>query len=66
MTDPTGAVAPESEYIKTGIAGLDAASSGDHRKTEAAGFEGHVNKPFSVTSIAAAVRVALARRHPSA
>ena len=37
-------------------------SKGDHERTEAAGFEGHLNKPFDDTALASAVRATLDRR----
>lgn len=42
------------------ISGL--ASSADHRRTEEAGFEAHIDKPFSNDRLLAAVGAAIARR----
>lgn len=40
------------------------ASSADHVRTEAAGFVGHVDKPFDIRRLAAALKTAVARRAP--
>lgn len=44
------------------ISGL--ASSADHQKTMAAGFEGHINKPFNETALLVEISTVLARREP--
>jgi circadian clock protein KaiC len=42
------------------ISGLT--SSGDRQRTEAAGFEGHINKPFDDVALVAALGAVIARR----
>lgn len=46
------------------ISGL--ASSADHRRIKAAGFAGHLDKPFDDVRLLAAIGDALARRSPTA
>jgi FixJ family two-component response regulator len=46
------------------ISGL--ASGADHRRIKAAGFAGHIDKPFDDVRILAAIDDALARRSPTA
>ena len=46
------------------ISGLT--SSADHQKTTAAGFDGHINKPFTETVLLAEIAGVLARRQPRA
>jgi signal transduction histidine kinase len=48
------------------IAISDLTSSGDHRRLKAAGFAGHINKPFDDVRLLAAIDDALARRFPTA
>ena len=43
------------------ISGLT--SSADHQRTTTAGFEGHINKPFTETALLAEIAGVLARRH---
>jgi len=38
------------------------ASHGDHQRTQTAGFEGHINKPFDDTALVSSVRAALDHR----
>ena len=45
------------------VSGL--ASKTDHQRTQAAGFEGHLNKPFDDTALVTAVTTTLSQRRPA-
>lgn len=50
----------QSQVPVIAISGV--ASGSDHQRTKAAGFEGHVDKPFDAEHLLAAVGAAIARR----
>ena len=54
------AVAEHASLPVVALSGLT--SSDDHRRTEAAGFEGHISKPLDDVALAAAVGAAIASR----